>query len=308
MKKGFWLIIILSIAFITASCTTDRSKNPRGYVRHCVRLLDRYGLYSDTDAWAFYKDSTLRASSSIKTYDQAHEIIEGIIQIAGGKHSFLKPPVRDTSSYIETAPVIDYFDGDILYARLPAHSGVIIKDSLYTHTVLSALKCHSKNMRGAIVDLRGNHGGNMYPMIAAVSPLIDDGTVLKFQSRNKKIKVMPVSLDFILRSQRISGKEKFKVPNSIPVAILTDEQTASSGEATLLCFRGMTNARTFGMPTAGYASSNVPFELSDGYTLVVTVGRDIARTGEIFCDDPIPPDILTDHPLRDAISWINNSY
>lgn len=31
-----------------------------------------------------------------------------------------------------------------------------------------------------------------------------------------------------------------------------------------------------------------------------------ARTGEVFCDDPIQPDVLAQTPLEDALGWINN--
>jgi C-terminal processing protease CtpA/Prc len=90
------------------------------------------------------------------------------------------------------------------------------------------------------------------------------------------------------------------------VAILTDDHTASSGEATLICFRGLDYVRVFGAPTAGYASANLPCELPGGDHLVLTVGCDVARTGEAFCDDPIAPDVLTATPLEDALTWLRS--
>ena len=66
----------------------------------------------------------------------------------------------------------------------------------------------------------------------------------------------------------------------------------------------MDNVRTFGTPTAGYASANIVKALADGYTLLITTSCDMARTGEIFCDDPIEPDVLTQTPLEDAVAWI----
>ena len=62
--------------------------------------------------------------------------------------------------------------------------------------------------------------------------------------------------------------------------------------------------RTFGTPTAGYASANIVKALADGYTLLITTSCDMARTGEIFCDAPIEPDVLTQTPLKDAVAWI----
>ena len=97
------------------------------------------------------------------------------------------------------------------------------------------------------------------------------------------------------------------MPETIPIAILTDEWTGSSGEAVLLAFRGLENVRSFGSPTAGYASTNTVFRLYDGTQIVLTVGADVAlRTGEVFCEEPIPPDVLTDSPEREAAAWIRS--
>jgi C-terminal processing protease CtpA/Prc len=68
----------------------------------------------------------------------------------------------------------------------------------------------------------------------------------------------------------------------------------------------LANARSFGGPTAGYASANTPYRMPDGSQLVLTIGCDMARTGELFCDDPIAPDVLTEQPLEEALVWISS--
>ena len=141
-------------------------------------------------------------------------------------------------------------------------------------------------------------------MISAVSPLLPDGVILQFKGKKR---TAPVTLDFVLKFVGIKASEIRKFPEGTPVAILTNDMTASSGEATLLCFRGLDNSRTFGSPTAGFASANQSFPLKNGYSLVLTTGRDVARTGEVFCDDPIAPDVETETPLEDAISWIQST-
>ena len=154
-------------------------------------------------------------------------------------------------------------------------------------------------MKGAVIDLRGNTGGNMYPMIAAVHRFLPDDAILKFKSRKFS---QPITKSFILRSVGIEPEPQI----DCPVALLTDDHTASSGEATLICFRGLEKARTFGTPTAGYASANAPYPMPDGSKLVLTTSCDVARTGEIFCDDPISPDVTTDKPLEEALGWLRN--
>lgn len=139
-------LLVFGLILLVSGCySIDHSKDPQGYVRHCVRLMDRCGLYSNTDEWESTKDSVLRVSKQVNSYDEAHAIIRSVISIAGGKHSFLKPPMKDTSAYIETVPVVDYLESNILYINLPAHSGVIVSDSTYVNTVINALRKHEED-------------------------------------------------------------------------------------------------------------------------------------------------------------------
>ena len=298
------IISFLLLVFAVSACgfSGGNQKTPVGYVRHCVKMLDRAALYADSPEWQESKTAILAEAKTITTMDQAHEVVLRAAKVAGGKHSALVPPVTDTTSYPEVAPEVRLLDEDILHVVLPFHTGVKVADSLYIHTVLGFLQEHS-NAKGVIVDLRGNTGGNMGPMIASVSPLLPDGIILRFKGRTR---TTPIYLQSILNGASLSGKSIEKLPSSTPVAILTDDHTGSSGEATLLCFRGLDNARTFGMPTAGYASANITKFLLDGYMLVITTASDMARTGEIFCDDPIEPDVRTETPLEDAAAWIGS--
>ena len=139
----------------------------------------------------------------------------------------------------------------------------------------------------------------MYPMIAAIHRFLPDDNILRFKTRKF---TMHVTKEMVLRNVGLATRPDL----DCPVALLTDDKTASSGEATLLCFRGLEKARTFGAPTAGYASANAPYPMPDGSQLILTTGCDMARTGEIFCDDPIAPDVTTDQPLEEATKWIKS--
>ena len=297
------LTYILLAAFAVTGCGFFGGGNqgtPEGYVQYCVTMLDRQALYADTPQWAETKKAIL--SEDITSMDEAHDAVSRAAAAAGGKHSRLVKPVKDTVSYDEVAPEVEMLEGNVIHIALPAHTGVKVSDSLYTHTVLDFLQEHP-DAEGVILDLRGNNGGNMYPMIAALSPIIPDGIIIRFQNRKR---TSPITLDYVMQNAGLSSESVKKFPSTLPIAILTDEGTGSSAEATLLCFRGLDNARSFGSPTAGYASANIVLPLADGYTLLITTGRDLARTGEVFCDDPIAPDFPTENPLPDALQWIVN--
>ncbi len=299
MRKILWLLLAVAAMSATSCGLFDNQSTPEGYVRHCIRLLDKQALYANTTEWREAKKEILAEAKTLATMDEAHALVTKAASVAGGKHSNLMAPVEDTTSYTEIAPEVKMLECGIAYVQLPAHSGVKVTDSLYMHTVFDFLQ-ENLGAKGVVLDLRDNTGGNMYPMIASVSPLLPDGTVISFKSRKR---TTPIPLDYVVR---VAGllEEVSKFPATTPVAILTNEWTASSGEATLLCFRGLDNVRTFGIPTAGYASSNVTHLLADGYTLLITMACDVARTGEVFCENPIVPDVNTETPLEDAIGWI----
>jgi len=285
------ILILLLSTLILASCSGPNAR----YVKKAVRIMDRNGIHAQGPEWEKAKQVALSAQPS--SLEDAHEIVIQAGKVAGGKHTFLMTTeeivTNDTS--IWGMPTVELLEGGIAVIKMPPFSGNADEGRNYANTVLNALP---NDLNGAIIDLRGNRGGNMYPMIAAVHRFLPDDVILKFSSRQRP---MSINTDYVTK---IVGIEK-QAPIHCPVALLTDEWTGSSGEAVLICFRGLDNSRTFGSPTAGYASCNQPFTLSDGSQLVLTIGEDIARTGEAFCDDPISPDVLTETPYKNALEWLN---
>ena len=270
------------------------------YVKKAVKLMNKHGLFAEGPAWEAARTAALAAEPA--TMDEAYDVCRAALKVAGGKHSFLSTVERQQESAAEdkeTAPSVKLLDDGIVQITLPAFSGQDREDNQrYARTVLDALP-EAEDIQGVIIDLRGNTGGNMYPMIAAIHRFLPDDTILRFKSRQFST---PITKIFVLQSVGIMEKPLILCP----VALLTDDMTASSGEATLLCFRGLANARSFGGPTAGYASANTPYRMPDGSQLVLTIGCDMARTGELFCDDPIAPDVLTEQPLEEALVWISS--
>ena len=258
--------------------------------------MDQHGIYAQGPEWEKAKQEALSAKPA--SLEEAQEIVVQAGKVAGGKHTYLmttdEVTENDTSSW--EMPTAKLLENNIAYIKLPAFSGNADEGIKYANTVLNDLP---DALQGAIIDLRNNRGGNMYPMIAAVHRFLPDDVILKFSSRKRP---MSINTFFVLQTV---GSEK-QAPINCPVALLTDEWTGSSGEAVLICFRGLPNTRTFGSPTAGYCSCNQPFALPGGSQLVLTIGEDIARTGEAFCDDPIAPDVLTGTPFEDALEWLKN--
>ena len=290
MCKVKRIFIVLASVLLVVSCGDSNQQ----YVRKAIRIMDGQGLFAEGPDWESAKASAL--TSKPASLEEAQEIVRAAAKVAGGKHSFLQlegSVVADAESEWP-APEVTFRDG-IPVVSLPHFSGNQAEGVKYASAVLSAIP---EDIPGLVIDLRGNTGGNMYPMIAAVHRFLpNDDEMLRFRTR-KRTQWIPLS--FAVQSAGVQLQPHIQCP----VAILTDDHTASSGEATLICFRGLDYVKVFGGPTAGYASANQIFPLPGGDHLVLTTGCDVARTGEVFCDDPIDPDVVTGTPLEDALEWI----
>lgn len=289
--------------FLFATLTIIGCSSPNEtYVRNAIQQMDRKGLYAEGEEWEAMKKEAL--SQEPETLEEAQAIINKAAKVAGGKHSYLLPAdkaqAREKRSNEEVSPTVTIREDGICIIHLPAFAGDDENCLRYARTVLDSI---SDTVKGVCIDLRGNHGGNMYPMITAVHRFLPDDIFLKFKMRRRFRSVMPINKEFVANLVGVEIESRI----NCPVAILTDEETASSGEAVLLCFRGLDNVRVFGSPTAGYASANESIILDNGSILALTVSCDIARTGEIFCDDPIVPDVETESPEEDALLWLKEN-
>lgn len=138
---------------------------------------------------------------------------------------------------------------------------------------------------GWIVDLRQNGGGNMWPMLAGIAPLLS--TDLKHREvigafvRGAEHQTWSIESGQVLLGDR--SPVRLDSPAYVlrhpapPIAVLFGPRTASSGEALALALRGRPATRSFGQKTAGYSTANVPTPLPDGSRLLLTVSVSVDR-------------------------------
>ncbi len=277
------------------------------YGKDALATIGKNGIYSGSDEWKSTYEECLKMIENAESYEDTYPAIKKALSVCGGKHSMLmtKSESQSTSdSYDEVLPTVS-LNGDIAVIKLPDFLGTAEAGRKYAKVAEDFIHENRDKIKGVVLDLRGNTGGDMGPMATAVSSLLPDGELMYYHYRSYDV---PVTLkDGVISNAGTGGKslypdEKLKVP----VAILTDGMTASSGEALTLCFRGLENVKTFGAPTAGYTSVNMLYSLYDGAQLYLTVAFDKARTGEIFKETSIEPDVATDFPLEAALEWLRS--
>lgn len=275
------------------------------YGKNALSTIDKNGIFAGNDEWKSTYNECLKMIENAKNYDDTYDAIRKALSVGGGKHSMLmtKSESQDTTeSYDEVLPTVS-LDVDIAIIKLPDFLGTAEAGQKYAKVAEDFIHENRDKIKGVVLDLRGNTGGDMGPMATAVSSLLPDGELVYYHYRSYDI---PVTLkNGVVSNAGTGGKSLYPDEKlNVPVAILTDDMTASSGEALTLCFRGLERTRTFGAPTAGYTSVNMLYNMYDGAQMYLTVAFDKARTGEIFKETSIEPDVATDSPLEAALEWL----
>lgn len=275
------------------------------YGKNALSTIDKNGIFAGNDEWKGTYNECLKMIENAKSYDDTYDAIRKALSVGGGKHSMLMTKSESqntTESYDEVLPTVS-LNGNIAIIKLPDFLGTAEAGQKYAKIAEDFIHENRDKIKGVVLDLRGNTGGDMGPMATAVSSLLPDGELVYYHYRSYDV---PVTLkNGVVSNAGTGGKSLYPEEKlNVPVAILTDGMTASSGEALTLCFRGLENTRTFGAPTAGYTSVNMLYNMYDGAQMYLTVAFDKARTGEIFKETPIEPDVATDSPLEAALEWL----
>jgi carboxyl-terminal processing protease len=208
---------------------------------------------------------------------------------------------------------------DIGYFRMP---GGTTKNVGYVTQMLvdSLCKVNPSTVKGWIIDLRLNSGGNVWFMLASLAPLIGEGRIGGVQYADGS------SAYGFIQNGKVSGNNQiYEVPvktcalpaSDVPVVVLIGAKTASSAEALALAFRGRKKSIMIGEPSAGLTTSNNSYPLSADVTLVLSTGYMTDRNGNTY-SGAIQPDILVegnddfydlqkDLKVKKAIEWLQRN-
>lgn len=171
---------------------------------------------------------------------------------------------------------------------------------------------------GWVIDLRRNTGGNMWPMLAGVGPVLGEGTCGYFVASGKKTSICYRGGQAFEEQpdEGVGVNEPYELKHpQPPVAVLTSQLTSSSGEFAALAFRQRPHTRSFGEPTSGVPTGNEIKELSDGAWILLTTCLGADRTGQTY-ESPLLPDqevkidwtrlgTIDDPVLQAAVRWLH---
>lgn len=299
------------------------SAEAAAYLDRAIAILREHHIKSGGADWPALTAKAHAEIAGAQTTADTYPAIRHLIDALGVRHSFFQPP--PTQAQIDAAakagptgvvagtemPTSALLDGRVAVVRLPAletfSPGGPERAKTYPQVLRTALQALDKApLCGWIVDLRGNGGGNMWPMLAGLDPLLGAspfGFFSKGYFRNPWIRT-PAGI-FPAPPQPVpTAPPAFTLTHAAaPLAVLIGPKTGSSGEMTALALIGRQGVRTFGADSAGFLSGNIVMPMPDGAHIVVTEVLVHDRTGKDYADT-IQPDMPAADAERAARDWI----
>ncbi len=308
-------LLHFSLSALTLCLLSACAPNPYASLEQTLALAKSRAYFSRNVDWATVEPE----ARSIATHPAIGEdgAIRFVLQSLKDRHSFLQPKTTQPPQYVASNEPNRRMKPIAQFEGVEAGVGVLSVNGwtgdgnastsaalLVRTTLLEAL---TKNECGVIVDFSANIGGNMWPMVVGLAPLLTDGNLGFFRDSKDQDAVIAKSGD----SVTISGSQQVPASTALPqtrasirkVAIILGPASASSGEIVPILFASQGNTRTFGKPTRGIHSANEMFTLPNGGMLALTTAVTLDRNKKVI-DGPIRPNVESETPRVDAANWV----
>ena len=130
-----------------------------------------------------------------------------------------------------------------------------------------------REIKGWIIDLRFNIGGNVYPMLASLYHLLGDAVAYTELDENNKL-IQRNHLEagaFYTADKQLVKVNPSDAPDlKTPIAIITGKLTGSAGEDVAIAFKGRENTLFLGEESYGFLTGNemveIPYDAKMAFT------------------------------------------
>lgn len=279
-------------------------QNPQTYFNEAVTFIKRNAYKTSTVKWEIIEKDFQREIDFAKTTGDIHTVLTKILRLLDDNHSVLIPSDKLSQPSNskgpegqQILPTGKELSSGINYLNIP---GVMMFDEKFCDTYANTLQTLIRELDGKshsnlgwIIDFRNNFGGNMWPMIAGLGPLLGNGVLGNFVHNDGSKKEITYADGKAAEDSTVYSKVKnpYELKSKRPsIALLTSNKTASSGEITLVTFLGLENIKTFGETTYGIPTANDQYKLNDGSLLFLTVAATANRFGKVYAS-VIKPDV-----------------
>jgi len=275
----------------------------KAFLDKSIDLVQANAINRDTVDWPALRKRIYEKTAAAKSIEDLLPVYPYLFEQIGDYHGALK--YKGKSYYWKHASAYDNevvkaavkkqdsvlvkrLSGNIGYILLPGNNDFAAKrineDAQKIRMAIAAVD--DIKIKGWIIDLRVNTGGNMYQMLAGLGNLLGDGKLGAFVNQHQqedgvwRIKNGNIYIDSSQVSNLIESRGAgLKL---LPMAVLISGQTASSGEVVAISTVGRKKTVLIGENSAGYTTANQGFVINQDAGLNLAIGFDADRSGYIY--------------------------
>jgi len=342
---AFSLKICLSLLVYFFCCLFQLNAQQNSFLDRVIEITQMSSVYRNNVDWDTLKPKVYAAviQNEPDTLKALRPAIGFMLAALGDNHSFmiykgayfgrtgklntynlLNEQTKEALKKEKDSPVrVAKLSKDVAYISVPAMStppkdGAEMAKNIGQKLRDSLCGLNLADLKGIIVDLRLNTGGNMYPMIGGLAPLLGDGDAGSFVRDGKVVDTWTIKKENVYFGKTPSTyiNHPCKVNKKIKIALLTGPITSSAGEATVISFIGKKNTRIFGEPTAGLVTANQMMKLGDNIYYYVSVSTEADRKGKEYKSAILPDeeiiggdnfeDLNNDQKIIASMKWLTN--
>lgn len=316
---------ILLLATITFLCGNSYAQNHNQSVKDSITFfydslfyhLETRFLYTKKVNWKVVKPFIKKKALKSKSFEASLETCVALFDTIKGDHlnlfskkewykSTLGRALSQSDFHISllekhvTNPPFEVklLDDNYGYVMIPGMLLLdISQDSLDRKTQEmydQIMAIHQANkIKGWIIDLRLNGGGNTYPMLAALYHFIGDNTVYLMRDAEDNLFTLHALKKGAFYEEGVSktfAKTNQEPDLDLPIALIIGKMSASAGELIPVSFRGRKNVITIGEESYGLLTGNDLVRLPFGTSITLTTGYLVDRKGNYT--KTIIPDII----------------
>lgn len=296
----------------------------KDYIDKAGDSIMKHSLFKENINIKPIKEKAYAIAGDAKTAEDTYLAIEYILEAIKDQHAFFMP-ANERTSWEGNDTKVDIDFNSIAYSKsevkenfgyiaVPGFRGNDYKLKVaFADTIQKQIQqLYTKKVKGFIIDLRQNDGGNMDPMLAGLEPLYSADTTGFLIDVNKKREYWGRNQAFkkALGNDYTQPTIQTKIDNQLPIAVLYGNATGSSGEIIIISFIGNANTKSFGQPSFGLTTGNGEYKLPDGSYMFLSSTYMADRNGKIYKSKITPDEVIEetdnskDKTLEAALNWL----
>lgn len=292
----------------------QRNAEVSRHLNEIIAVLREDWLFRDTADWNELQASLLERARSAGTVEEATPAIRDLLEQLGDRHTWYRTPEGEMFFNPRSPTQVTGECTPEPFSTPPVPPGIgYIRIQITPQTPPSVIHASLRNgqnegVKRWIVDLRNSRGGNMWPALLGLGPLLGDGVAGYFVGPEGSLpwgyrqgRVWLASDTILVTDDPLIGSME-----DAAIAVLTDIGVASSGEAIAVALRGRRNTRSFGIGTCGLSTAVRGIPLSNGAILGVVSGVMADRHGNEYGRRVLPDEVVTspEAAFHAAVAWL----